>query len=279
MNWWIRFLLGLPARPEDVDEVRRVLPELFEGTWKPNPNVIEKREHFPIIWPFYSIIQNADELRVWANTVTDHTPEHEPRQVMHSPVESCPAVDCPLRSSFEQPVETDEAAPFLLRELMIAGGGTKPPKAAFLDFVRKVHKDTGKVKEVILTDRYILSDVGEDGTRGGLTNLIEYLEAIGLSQESSFTLRISPHPKYAGENASKILHRVVITKFRKATIDKHSPKFIFHDRLYLVRNDQGIMKGVFGPSLNGLDSKSIALMGEIEQAHSMQKLKSFVEFR
>lgn len=39
----------------------------------------------------------------------------------------------------------------------------------------------------------------------------------------------------------------------------------FHDRFYLVRDKNGQMLGVFGPSLNGLSSDSIVIMGDINE--------------
>jgi hypothetical protein len=38
----------------------------------------------------------------------------------------------------------------------------------------------------------------------------------------------------------------------------------FHDRLYIVKNMKNKYKGVFGPSMNGLGSHDIVLMGELE---------------
>jgi len=34
MTWWFGFCLGLPARPEDIDEIRKSVPELIDAPFQ-----------------------------------------------------------------------------------------------------------------------------------------------------------------------------------------------------------------------------------------------------
>jgi len=39
MTWWIRFYLGLPARRQDIDELRQSLPELLDAQFHLDENI------------------------------------------------------------------------------------------------------------------------------------------------------------------------------------------------------------------------------------------------
>lgn len=84
---------------------------------------------------------------------------------------------------------------------LVLGGGDKPPLARFIDLVLKVHKNAkGKVKEVIVTDPYVLSDVGETGSTSGYNNLCLYLKTLGIMPNDKFKLTITPSPKMGGNS-------------------------------------------------------------------------------
>ncbi|WP_332706215.1 hypothetical protein [Plesiomonas shigelloides] len=160
---------------------------------------------------------------------------------------------------------------------MVAAGGpdAKPPKQSFFDLVRRTHPQSDPPKEVILTDPYIYSDVSEDGKEGGFSNLIAYLETLGLSSDDSFILRMTPSPKRGTLTARKNLHRYLKTKFNNIQFKDYSPQLKFHDRFYVVRHHSGVIKGVFGPSINGLTSDAIVLMGDIDELQPQKKLESW----
>jgi hypothetical protein len=183
---------------------------------------------------------------------------------------TCPAPDCPLRSS---PFAAPGGGLPVLLHLMFVGGGRKPPRDQFLDLVRRVHKGTS-AREEILTDPYIYSDAGEGGTRGGYENLIEYLHALNLAKTSEFTLSVNPSPRNASEAAKLGFKRTVTDAFPNAKIATFSSASRFHDRFYLVRDAGGSLSGIFGPSLNGLDSDSVVLMGELEPMGAMDRLRA-----
>lgn len=265
MNWLVRFSLGLPARPIDAEVVRKLLPELQNQNWRP------ARRHL-LVWlsdDIYSSDQFVDALRRWISEVQESAPLPSSRG-------NCPAQDCPLRQHVAGAAgdETDE---FLLRYQVAAGGpNAKAPRESFFDLVRKVHPAADQPREVILTDPYIYTDVSEDGLEGGFSNLVDYLTTLGIEQPDGFTLTTTPSPKRGGKTAKHNLHRLLKKRFLNITFKDFSPTLAFHDRLYIVRHKTGVMRGLFGPSLNGLSSQSIVLMGELTDPQPMKRIKSWL---
>ena len=175
---------------------------------------------------------------------------------------------------FDTIKEVRQDTTFLCYKLIL-GGGPKPPLKRFLDLVRRVHKKNNSgIKEIITTDPYILADAGEAGTNGGYENLCLYLEAIGLQPFDNFTLTITPSPKRS-ENRLSIFKRKVLSIYPNATVSNFKPQLVFHDRIYLVRDQKSQLKGVFGPSLNGLKANDFVLMGEIENEGLRQLSRVF----
>lgn len=201
MDWFIRFTLGLKARAEDVKALLEALPELRNQEFR-----FERRHYFWIFDPdFHTNAELLEALRQWVSEVK--LPED------YSPTDyrNCPSNNCPLRSNQERKNHADEP---LIARLMVAAGGlnAKPPKQSFLDLIRRTHSQSDPPCEVILTDPYIYSDVSEDGKEGGFSNLVAYLEALGLSSTDSFTLRMTPSPKRGTKTAKRNLHRHFKTK-------------------------------------------------------------------
>lgn len=264
MDWFIRFTLGLPARVEDVLALRQVLPELDNEEIK-----LELCHYF---WFFHSDFNTNDKLldalRKWAAMIESSEKIEEKNSL------SCPLVTCPNRSSQSKISKGDEP---LVLELLVAAGGpaAKSPKESFLDLVRNTHSQNDIPCEIIITDPYIYSDVSEDDIEGGFNNLISYLEALGLSSNDYFVLRMTPSPKRGTVTAKKNLHRLLENKFKNIKIENYSPKLKFHDRFYVVRHKSGKIKGVFGPSMNGLSSDAIVLMGDITGIQPLKKLEKW----
>lgn len=286
MKWWYRFWFGLPARPEDIKEIKEVLPELWNSNWQPDARRLRRLLPIPDFW-FWpeSLAPLFQQLREWVSSATeaDEPLRHKSSFGQDSSEESCPLPDCPLGKYSEpaqeiEPPSEDLETIHSVFDLMCAGGGPDRQilKGEFLDLVRKVHRGTKSIKEVILTDPYIYLDVAEDGTRGGFNNLLEYLRTLGLVTESEFVIKLNPSPKKYNERAKQLFERIVKENFPNVKFETYSPKYVFHDRFYLVRDGNSQIKGVFGPSLNGLGSNAIALMGSLEQPRALARLSKWL---
>jgi hypothetical protein len=268
MNWLLRFTLGLPARPVDANEVRELLPELQNKNWRPT-------RRYLAVWltgDIYSSDQFVDALHRWIAAIEDSPPQP-------SSHERCPSQNCPLKLDEQRAsgVDGEEDVQLYLRYQVVAGGpNARAPRESFFDLVRKVHPKADSPREVILTDPYIYTDVSEDGRPGGLNNLVDYLTNLGIDQLDNFTLTITPSPKRGGKTAKHNLQRLLKRRFLGIKFKDFSPTLAFHDRLYIVRHKSGAMRGLFGPSLNGLSSQSIVLMGELTDPQPMQRIKSWL---
>lgn len=268
MDWLIRFSLGLPARQVDAKAVRRLLPELQNQNWQP------ARRHL-IFWltdDIYSSDQFVEALRRWILQVED-----VPTSLLEHG--KCPAQNCPLRQNgaCASDMAGDCADELFLRYQVAAGGpNARAPRESFFDLVRKVHPAADRPREVILTDPYIYTDVSEDGLEGGFNNLVGYLTNLGIEQSDDFTLTTTPSPKRGGKTAKHNLQRLLKKRFSSISFKDFSPRLAFHDRLYIVRHKSGAMRGVFGPSLNGLSSQAIVLMGELTDPQPMKRIKSWL---
>ena len=214
------------------------------------------------LWPFLFIHRGR----------TGHDPGNPGGSIV---IGECPAPDCPLRAPALAGPPTDAA---IVLRLMTVGGGSdrRAPIREFLDLVRRVHKGS-RAREVILTDPYIYSDAGEDDRTGGYANLVEYLRALNLGEDSEFVVRLNPRAKRASQAVKEILKRAIRDAFPRARVETFTGNSHFHDRFYLVRDAAGGFTGIFGPSLNGLDSNSVVLMGELEQTKTLERLRHFFE--
>ena len=259
MTWWVRFCLGLPARREDIEELRRSLPELFDAPFR-----VDERLLVP--WGPSLVVRKltVEDLRQWARV------EEVPTEPFAASPEDCPTEECPLRRSPRSPQVGDVA---VLR-LMVTGGAHKPPKDEFLDLVRRVHRAQA-IREVILTDPYIYLDLSERGQPGGYGALIDYLRALSLTQDSQFNLKLNPSPKKATTTGCKLLERKIKNNFPSVRLGTFRSGHPFHDRFYLTRDQSGRLSGIFGPSLNGLATRTIVLMGELENG-ALQRLGGLV---
>ena len=264
IDWFIRFSLGLPARVEDVAALRKALPELESLDFR-----LERRRYF---WPFHPDFDTNYELfealRRWVAEV------ESPDDFWPSYYRNCPSNNCPPRSN-QARLNRDEG--ISIAQFMVTAGGpkAKPPRDTFLNLVKRTHPENDPPREVILTDPYIYSDVSEGGHEGGFSNLVAYLEALGISGDDLFTLRMTPSPKRGTSTAKKNLHRYLKTKFKNVQFKDYSSNLNFHDRFYVVRHRSEKIKGVFGPSINGLTSDAIVLMGDIDDLQPLKKLEDW----
>lgn len=241
MESLVRFFLGLPPREKDVREIQSVIPELQDL----NQEKIRRRfRHLHFFLIDYDE-ELMSELQRWVKSF-------EPERQVNINIGDCPKKDCPLKSKGGHDLEPDDEVGYL--KYLIAGGGpeSKPPKDMFYDLVRKSKKKFDVIKDVILTDPYLYLDVSEDGIRGGFNNLVGYLEAVGISKESSFTLKVNPSPKKATKKAKQSLHKLLQNKYPNISIGTYSPKCNFHDRFYIVRDSKGLLGGGIWPIIKRL---------------------------
>lgn len=257
MNWLIRYLLGLPAREQDLKEIKTNFPELID-----NPEELNKLDYPILIHPrFFS----EKSFKDWIG-ISDNNEVHN-----RDFTSECPYSNCPQKAR-ENLNDSQESE---LLELMTIGGGkkSKTPKDSFFDMVRKIYTGTNNIKKVILTDPYLLADVSMDGNEGGFNNIIEYLKIIIDSCENEFELLISPTLKEQGNKDN--FERLLKTKFKNIKFSFYSSDYNFHDRLLITVDNKQNYKGMFGPSFNGLNSKSIVLYGQLEATNTIDKLKNW----
>ncbi len=265
MEWYLRFCLGLPCRPEDARAIRLNFPELLEGT-----SALDDFE-FPYLYFRHRRRLAVGEFRDWFRDA----PVRQTDARASFPAEDCPATTCPLRSPAANDSHSDGGG-FVVDLIVGTGSGRRKPKAAFLDLVRRHHRNA-VVKQVIITDPYFLSDTGEDGEGGGYINAVEYLEALSLSHDSRFVLATNPKPKRFSEEANQTFHRVVTDVFHNVSFRTYSSRCDCQERLYLVQDSRSGISGVFGPSLNALSSDAMVLMGEINDDKAVRALTEWFQ--
>lgn len=277
MDWYARFLMGLPPRPEDRADLRRIAPELFMPGHTRRPNGTQLIPDFEG-WLWLQPL--SEQVRRWLATETE---EVRPRVTVREG--SCPQHDCPLnlhtkprRGSAGEP-RSDE--PFVI-ELMTVAGGWSAKAKAFFDMTRKVHGGKGDVKDLLITDPYIYFEHSEDGTAGGTASFLEYLENLNITPRSKLTIYQPPYAKGDKEKAGETWRTNVRQHADSKGFEVEFEFFHvlssarFHDRFYLARHVDGTVSGMFGPSMTGLNDDSFALMGEIEDL-TMKRLLSHLK--
>lgn len=249
MEWYLRFSMGLPPRNEDICQLKEVLPELFDKKYE----VYNNRQ-------FDHIFMEA--LQKW---VSEKPLEHNQENFNLKDKEESNFI-CPLLKNNSSIIESSN----LFSMMTVGGYKNNLPKKKFIELVKKVHKNQ-KVKEIIITDKYIYSDKAEDQTPGGYDNFIEYLDALKIDKEKLFTVITNPRAK--GTDASKKnFQKTIKNNYNSVEFKEFNGEYKFHDRLYLVKDTKAQIKGIFGPSLNGLTSEAIVLMGDISDCETLRRL-------
>jgi hypothetical protein len=275
-DWFWRFHLGLPPRSEDRDALRRIAPELFgrDDSALDERNWVRRQQYAK---------EFRDEIRRWLATE-----EGRPLVTVHEG--TCPQPDCPLKlGGHPGPVSggairskaavSDDS---LVLELMTVAGGWTAKVNAFFDAARKVHGGKGPVKDLLVTDSYIYADKSEEGTTGGIDNFLRYLDTLSLSQGKTLTIFQPPFAKGKKNESGRIWRRCAEQHAKglgysiKFEYFKTTTGSRFHDRFYLARHDSGVVSGLFGPSMNGLNDKSFVLVGELE-AMTLKRLCTFID--
>lgn len=318
MNWLLRFALGLPARPTDIADLQRDVPELLDEGWPRNADwhpLWSRPVWIRFVWMRPDEAQEfAARLRAWVRKALRHETV-EPHAL--GAVESCDRPDCPKRSvsaaeaprtHTSEPATAETGGPDIIGrcELMRLGGGPrqknekKDIRSRFFDLVRQVHAGAGEAKKVVVTDPYLLTDTGERGTPGGFENFCEYLRTIRLASDA--VLFITPAPKKPSDNRDcwigfdrrrvsagscakkrpanrdRWIERVQ-KEFPGLTVTSFTPRLSFHDRFYLVEHVTGVVRGVFGPSMNALSNTDIVLFGELEIKNALNTLSDWFDLK
>ena len=153
---------------------------------------------------------------------------------------------------------------------MTVAGGWTSKAGAFFDMARKVHGGKGEIKVLLLTDPYIYVDKSEEDSIGGIDNFLGYLDCLKISRGAEITIQQPPYARGKKAASGAVWCRRVAEHGERGGYNVRFAFFHarsqsrFHDRFYVARHSNGSVSGLFGPSMNGLNDKSFALMGELE---------------
>lgn len=253
MEWFTRMLLDLPPRYEDIKELMDSVPELFSNE---RIEEIEKQHRtfrHPIYWDSYELREAIrDWLRRYGVPELDVNKEN-----------TCGHPDC-LR------LKGRSSNSDYMQMMTVAGGrDNNPPAKSFFDLINATKITNSVVHRVILTDPFIYSDIGQNGEEGGFNNLLKLLETLNVVDSSEFSLQLTPQ-----NDKEKIarFENSIKRKFPKCSVSNHKNRSTFHDRFILVQYSDGKSKGWYGPSLNGLNSDSIIIFGDLTDTNALAQL-------
>lgn len=176
MEWFTRMILDLPPRTKDIKELRESAPELFSN--KKREDITEHSEVF--FHPFY---WNAQELK---EAIHDWLQRFEARVTDTSEYGACDHPNCPRNR------EGCNANNHMQLMTVAGGKGHNPPAKSFFDLIDKTKRKSAIVQQVILTDPYIYSDIGQNGEGGGFDNLLKLLEHLNILDTTPFELKLTP---------------------------------------------------------------------------------------
>jgi len=264
--------------------MQRDVPELLDQNWAGADGRTD--------WPGILLIQRSgrilaerreleNALRGWAKAAPREEVLGGPHQAAKVP---CEHPQCPWRqpgagqvpeAQANGPHDTGEPdGPGLLQVMVVGGGpGQKPLLGRFLDLISRVHADAGEARKVVVTDPYLFTDANESGKPGGFENFCKYLGALRLASDAK--LFIPPSPKKPSANRRRWIESV--EKKFPIQVTSFAPKFTFHDRFYIVEHDPCDVRGVFGPSMNGLSGTDIALFGVLEAQSALRTLSAWLD--
>lgn len=268
MTWFLRFILGLSPRIEDVKQIKKDFPELLSGKVSDRAYqsfldfhiMIHGRKDMLIEGDIDSFVQN---LKIWIKKSEEFNSNEDRLKMPTTGQNGCVGGRCIFsKNNTDEELATSEEPQIL--ELMTVGGGLerKAPLNSFLDLTKKVHSGVKSIpKAIYITDPYLYVDVSEKGTAGGMINLKSYLEILNINRDSKFTLFTTNKPKKGNFKSFKTFF---LTHFPNVDLKMFKTQNIFHDRFYIADYGKKGLKGLFGPSMNGLSDKDIVLIGELE---------------
>jgi hypothetical protein len=205
-------------------------------------------------------------------------PLHRDDCPLHRPSKAPPVSAAPKTSAETGPDGVEDLEQ-IFRLLAVGGGPAGSAGKRFLDLTRKATKGCQgiDVRQVIVTDPYLHTSFDESGGDGdGFEWFGQFLrDGLGLTPEQSFELFL--HPGMG--DAFDPLRRRIAAVFLKASIKPFAVQGgRIHDRFYLVRGKDGVLRGVFGPSMNGLSGRGVFLMGDLER-EALGQLDKIIQCR
>ena len=257
MQWFTRLVLGLPPRAQDIRELRELAPELFFDR-EVRGATRRSRVHFhPAFWDSHEF---REAVRAWVQEFDEQAPESQEG-------EPCDHPFCPRK---QRSLSANES-PHAVMEMMVVAGGTEfnPPAKSFFDLINATKKKYSIVRRVIMTDPFIYADIGQSGSRGGFTNLVKLLGHLNIEQTTSFELQLTPR---VGQEKRDELQNMIKKEFPDCTLTSHKSTSTFHDRFIFVEYHDGERRAWYGPSLNGLNSDSIVIFGDVTEASALKQL-------
>lgn len=269
MSFLVRFLLGLPPRPSDMAELRRVAPELL--TEAPQESVRELKSIDPrLVVALYADCPTfAAKLCAWASVLAEQPKDERPSfDGGECPLEQ----ECPLWTANQHDGNRPKQPSGDTAIQFIAGGAQGNLARRFFDLVRRnaAGLRPESIRRVIITDVYIHDSGGETGKGKGYARLIEYLRAVGAEQNPSIRLEVTPAPKKGGGAKMDRLRERLKKDLGLKDVGCHSTKAAFHDRFYLVEDKKADLRGICGPSLNGLEGArpAVVLLRELDSSET-----------
>jgi hypothetical protein len=260
-TWWIRFELGLPCREVDAKSLLRDIPELRRAGSR-------RALH----------LDGGSTLSRLAGWVAEAVEDEPPSDV--ESYRRCPSNSCPMESerghSGATSIVTDSGD--LIFGFMATNSASSARQSEwnrFLDTVRYAHRGQKSPSNVYVTDPFIMTESGQDKEHREVWNFfLDYLAALNVKPDFKLTMWNGELQNVA-EPARRAWHQHLMSKYSKCSViwpDGKTPTF--HDRFYLACGSSAAdLSGVFGPSLNGLGSDAIFIMGKIEE----NVVKAFAE--
>ena len=250
MEWYTRMILNLPPRAKDVKELRESAPELFTDEEIKETTRYLRRYIHPLYWDTYEL---REEVRVWLQDFEEKMPEGD----------YCDHPCCIRKTAGDN-------ADGYMHMMTVAGGRDRnPPAKSFFDLINATKIKNATVLRVILTDPYIYFDTGQNGDGGGFNNLLKLLEHLNIDSSTEFRLELTP------QNDSEKKDRFetkIQQEFPSCTVFNHNNASTFHDRFIFVQYNNSQCKAWYGPSLNGLNSNSIIIFGDLTDSNAVQQL-------
>ncbi|HEM7507749.1 TPA: hypothetical protein U2J54_000723 [Providencia rettgeri] len=250
MEWLTRMALGLPPRAEDVKKLKEIAPELFSS------EKYHSAEKFLFPPYYYSSEELRELISIWLKKI-------EQSDVDTPPKDTCSYPHC-IRK-----VDTSNGGDCIEMMTIAGGKAQNPPAKSFFNLIDSTKLKNSVVQRVILTDPYIYSDIGQHGEIGGFNNLLELLEHLNILSDTKFTLELTPQ-----NDSDKItrFENSIKKKFSNCTVSNHRNDSKFHDRFILVQYTDETSIAWYGPSLNGLNSSSIVIFGDLTDNNALSKL-------
>lgn len=250
MAWFTRMILNLPPRAKDVKELRESAPELFTDEEIKETTKDHRRYIHPLYWDRYEL---REAVRVWLQDFEEKTPEED----------YCD-YPCCIRK------KAGDNADGYMHAMTVAGGSDRnPPAKSFFDLIDATKIKSATVLQVILTDPYIYSDIGQNGDGGGFDNLLKLLEHLNIDSSTKFELKLTPQNDLEKKESFK---KKIKQKFSCCEVLDHDRSSTFHDRFIFVKYNNNQCKAWYGPSLNGLNSKSIIIFGDLTDNNAVKQL-------